>query len=82
MENITRVTKKGQVTVPLKYRKRFGITENTKMEFYVDPDREDVLVVKPIRDFISFKGVFSSRKKYTKESARRAYIGDVLKGKV
>jgi len=43
MKTTTRVTKKGQVTIPQQYRVAFGILPNSEVEFVVS---NDMLVVK------------------------------------
>ncbi|MDZ4229465.1 MAG: hypothetical protein U1C50_04415 [Patescibacteria group bacterium] len=39
-------------------------------------------IKKPVADFADLMGVFASKKKYSKAAARRAYIKDVIAGKI
>lgn len=81
MEYATTITKKGQVVIPVFYRKKLGILPGRKIKFQFD-EKTKRLTVTPIENFLSFKGTLKSRKKYSKEKARKLFIKDLLKGKV
>ena len=44
MEKMMKVTSKGQVTIPLTLREKYGITENTEITFMEDKNR--IVIVK------------------------------------
>lgn len=78
MLNVTTITQKGQVTIPVTLRDKLGLTSGKKVKFVPNPDNSKELILYPIKDFISLKGSFKTRKKYSKEQARRAFIKDVI----
>ncbi len=80
MDLTTTITQKGQVTVPAKYRKELNLRTGTKVSFQYNFDNE--LTLKPIRDFTSLRGYFTSSKRYSKNKARETYIKDVISKKV
>jgi len=47
---ISTVTTKGQITIPIKLRKRYGIHANDKVDFIVEGDRIILMPVKTLRD--------------------------------
>jgi antitoxin PrlF len=59
---ISKVTAKGQVTLPVKARQRLGIRPGTKLEFVVkDKDRMEVIVIS--ENVTSLKGMLPKPKK-------------------
>lgn len=82
MKNITTVTQKGQVTIPQELRKRLNIKTGTKLRFDIDDKDASVITIHPVKDLISLKGAFKTNKKYDKQKARKAYMPDVLAGKI
>ena len=71
----TTVTKKGQVTIPVSLRKKLNITSGTKVNFVYENGQ---IVLKPIPDFRSLRGIIKTDKKYNKKEIERA-IGDHIK---
>lgn len=47
---IATVTTKGQITIPMKIRKQYGIHPNDKIDFIAEGDRIILLPVKTLRD--------------------------------
>ena len=60
----TTVTKRGQTAIPAKLRKKFGIDDQTKLEWIVEGDTMKVIPV-PKDPIASYKGK-SKGKGYTK----------------
>ena len=79
--NITTVTSKGQVTIPVAYRKLLGISPKGKIKFSFEPKLKELRVV-PIGTIDSLRGIFKTKKKYNKEKARKAFIKALVEGKV
>ncbi len=44
-----RVTSKGQITIPIDLRERFGLLPDTEVEFVVDGDTVKIVAAKPTR---------------------------------
>ncbi|OGR06902.1 MAG: hypothetical protein A2511_16200 [Deltaproteobacteria bacterium RIFOXYD12_FULL_50_9] len=44
------VTTKGQITIPMKIRKQYGIHPNDKIDFVVEGDKIILMPVKTLRD--------------------------------
>ena len=47
---ISTVTTKGQITIPMVIRKRYGIHANDKVDFILEGDRIILMPVKTLRD--------------------------------
>jgi AbrB family looped-hinge helix DNA binding protein len=47
------VTRKGQVTIPIKLRKKFGIEENSKVQIF---EEEGKIVIKKLPSFLDLAG--------------------------
>jgi AbrB family looped-hinge helix DNA binding protein len=47
---ISTVTTKGQITIPMALRKRYGIRANDKVDFIVEGDRIILMPIKTLRD--------------------------------
>lgn len=48
---IATVTTKGQVTIPVSIRKKFGLGPNDRVDFIAEGDRIILIPVKTLRDF-------------------------------
>lgn len=81
MEFATTVTSKGQVVVPVFYRKKLGISPGKMVKFSYDSQLHK-LTLTPVENFLFFKGVLKGRKKYDKKVARKLFVKDLIKGKV
>lgn len=82
MQYSTTVTQKGQVTIPIKLRKKLGITRGKRVHFYSSEKNSQELILRPEKDFRELRGAFTSDKRYSKRAARKAIIKDVISGKV
>jgi len=81
MNQITTITTKGQVTIPVYFRELLKIKSGQKIEFAANKKANE-LMLKPVKDFSSYKGFIKSSKKFSKKAARKAYIKDVVAGKI
>jgi AbrB family looped-hinge helix DNA binding protein len=79
MAYATTVTTKGQVTIPHKIRVDYDIAPGQKVEFL---DKSGVIEVRPLRDIFYYEGYFKTNKKYNEKEAEKAYIKDIIAGKV
>lgn len=62
---LSTVTTKGQVTIPVGIRERFGIQPNDKVDFLVDGDRISLVPVRTLKDLrgvVAAKGAGDFRK--------------------
>ena len=82
MRNLTMITSKGQVTIPIHFRQRLGLTTGSKVKFQEAPDNSKLLIIEPVVNFAFLKGYLESKKKYNKKEARKVFIKDIIKGKV
>lgn len=81
MEYASTITKKGQVVIPVFFRRKLGISPGKKIKFqFVEKTKK--LMIFPLESFLSFKGTLKSRKKYSKEKARKIFVKDLVSGKV
>lgn len=48
---IATVTSKGQITIPVSIRKKYGLHPNDKVDFIVEGERIILVPVKTLRDF-------------------------------
>lgn len=78
----TTVTQKGQVTIPVKFRKRLGLSRGKRVRFVDNPSNAQELILRPVKDFLALKGTFKTTKRYSKKAARKAIITDIVAGKV
>lgn len=72
---LSTVTTKGQVTIPVGIRERFGIRPNDKVDFLVDGDRISLVPVRALKDLrgvVTTKGVGDFRKERVEAKARVA----------
>lgn len=79
MNLMTTITTKGQVTIPVHIRDKFDFIPGRKIKFQI---KDNDVVIKPVANFVDFMGVFASKKKYSKAAARRAYVKDIIAGKI
>ncbi len=52
----TKVTKKGQITIPLEYRKEFKLDIGTVVQ--IKKSRDGLIIEKPKKDIMSLKGAW------------------------
>jgi len=48
---ISTITTKGQVTIPVSIRKKYGLCTNDRVDFIIEDDRIVLIPVKTLRDF-------------------------------
>jgi len=58
LESIVKVTRKGQVTIPANYRKKYKIREGVKVAFREEHGR---LIIEPITPIEDLAGVFAGK---------------------
>ena len=66
LEQAVKVTRKGQVTIPSKYRKKFNIREGSKLLVSQD---DDLIIMRPVPDIEDLAGIHSG--KITLEEMRK-----------
>ena len=59
-----KIMERGQVTIPKKYRKQYGISQNTEIDFV--PKEEGLLIVKKNIQNSLFREIFGILKKNTR----------------
>ena len=69
MTAVTTMTKKGQVTVPLFIRQKFGLEPSQRILFTVEADR---VFLKPAISFLDLGGAFRSKKPFNLKAMRKA----------
>ncbi|HLB60082.1 MAG TPA: AbrB/MazE/SpoVT family DNA-binding domain-containing protein [Patescibacteria group bacterium] len=77
----TTVNTKGQVTIPIHFRKKMNIRSGTKINFLEEGGR---IVLDPIPDFLKLRGSVKTTLKYDKKRAQKAiaeYITEEWKRK-
>ena len=82
MQYSTTVTQKRQVTIPVRLRKKLGITRGKRIHFYAREENNQELILRPEKDFRELRGAFKSEKRYSKNAARKAIIKDVISWEV
>lgn len=69
MTYLVTITSQGQISIPAPIRRRMGLDKVRKaMVSMVD----DKMVMEPVNDFMSLRGIFKSNKKHTIEEEERA----------
>ncbi|MBI4130826.1 AbrB/MazE/SpoVT family DNA-binding domain-containing protein [Candidatus Roizmanbacteria bacterium] len=68
MEHITTVTQKGQITIPIHFRKKMNIRTGTKINFVEAGGR---IVLAPVPDLLMLRGFFKTNKKYNKKAIEK-----------
>jgi AbrB family looped-hinge helix DNA binding protein len=52
------VTTKGQITIPMKIRKQYGIHPNDKIDFVIEGDK---IILKPVKTLRDLRGCVTSQ---------------------
>lgn len=65
------VTKQGQISIPAKIRRKYGINKNSLV--ILDDRESEGVFLKPVPDIMSLAGIFKSKKKFTHKEERRAF---------
>lgn len=63
------VTQKGQVTIPVSVRRRWGLKPQQRVAFV---KKGDSVEIRPMVDFFALRGSVKTRKKYSDQKADRA----------
>lgn len=79
MDTYTTVTQKGQVTIPIEFRRKLGLEANSKVKISM---RFNKVQLQPAVSLDDLFGILKSNKKFDKKKARVAYMPDVLAGKI
>jgi AbrB family looped-hinge helix DNA binding protein len=69
MPKVSKITKKGQVTIPKDMRDQLDLNTGQRV-FFVRKGSK--LEIEPVPDFLDLKGSVESDKEYSKETAREA----------
>lgn len=64
------ITSQGQITIPVSFRRKFALHTSTKAIIRADGDR---VVIEPIPDILALRGVFASKKRFSRAAERRAF---------
>ena len=67
----TKVTKKGQITIPLEYRKEFNLDIGTVVK--IKKSKDGLLIVKPGRDIMDLKGAWKDVPKKVFKDMRKSW---------
>lgn len=73
--NVSTVTFKGQVTIPVDIRRMLDLKPGKKVNFYVN---KGVAEIRPAVNFLELKGSFKSKKPFNIKAMRKAaalYLG-------
>ncbi len=58
----TTATSKGQIVIPASVRRKFGITEGTRIQIAVDDDTKEIILTPITRDYVhSLRGKFKGK---------------------
>lgn len=71
---ISTVTTKGQITIPIQIRKRYGIHANDKIDFVVEGDR---IIISPVKTLRDLRGVVIAKGGDLTTTERQAAKGAV-----
>jgi len=70
------ITQKGQITIPKKIRETLNLKPNDQVVFV---RRGDSIIIKPIRDILSVKGVVPQRKSKNYSEIREKVKNEITK---
>jgi len=82
MNQISKITAKGQTTIPAEIRADLGVGPGDRLEYVKLPDGQTV-VRKAVNGFESLRGIIKTDRAYTTEEivemvhAARRYVGDL-----
>ncbi len=77
---ISTVTTKGQVTIPISIRKKYGLGPNDKVDFITEGDRIILIPVNTLRDFrgaVTGKGDLEKERQVAKDGVSKRIIGEM-----
>lgn len=65
------ITRQGQISIPAKLRRLYGL--EARRELILRPTNNDQIIIEPVRDLLSFRGYFKTKKRFSKKQIRRAF---------
>lgn len=77
---ISTITTKGQITIPVSIRKKFGLSPNDKIDFITEGDKIMLIPVKTLRDFrgsVTGKGTPDKERQTAKDTVSRKIIEEM-----
>lgn len=77
---IATVTTKGQITIPVSIRRKFGLGANDRVDFFTEGDRIILVPVKTLRDFrgaVSGAGETAGERQAAKDAVGRRTIEEM-----
>lgn len=77
---ISTITTKGQVTIPVSIRKKYGLYANDRVDFTIEGDKIVFIPVKTLRDFrgsVTGTGVPDKERQSAKEAVSRRTIDEM-----
>ena len=69
MQYYVTITSQGQITIPAPVRRQFGLEKGEKVVIRTDEGRA---VIEPAKDIFALRGVFASKKRFTRKQERHA----------
>ncbi|MHB8443117.1 MAG: AbrB/MazE/SpoVT family DNA-binding domain-containing protein [Patescibacteria group bacterium] len=78
MQYIVSVTQKGQATIPVQIRNKFGMGANTRVIFEITNDNE--VMLKPTVDFFKFRGSIKAKKPFDIGAMEKAIQNEIVTG--
>ena len=77
---ISTITTKGQVTIPVSIRKKYGLCANDRVDFITEGDRILLIPVKTLRDFrgsVTGGGDFDQERQAAKDAVASRVIEEM-----
>lgn len=77
---ISTITTKGQVTIPVSIRKKYGLCANDRVDFTIEGDKIVLIPVKTLRDFrgsVTGTGTADQERQAAKEAVGRRTIEEM-----
>lgn len=74
MPELSTVTQKGQITIPIAIRRHWGLEPQQQVVFV---KKEDAVEIKPAVNFFELRGSIKTKKKYSDKIANHA-VGEYL----
>lgn len=71
MTYIVSITKQGQISIPIELRRKFGLDKTKRAVIY--PSENGSMVLKPVRDILSYYGAFKTNKKFSPKKVREDF---------
>jgi len=68
MTNIVSITSQGQISIPSRLRRLYGLNKFKKVLIY--PAGKNRLIIEPVKDLLLLKGALKSKKKISPKKVR------------